>query len=94
MGAVMTYRLGRFHVNPLLVWVVPALAGLAVTAYLSWGAWVTAHDPRWLTLSQVWWRADLAPARDMTLLVAVLVWLGGLGARSGGRGGCRAAWSA
>ncbi len=41
----MTYRLARFHVNPLVVWVVPALAGLAVTAYLCWGAWVTAHDP-------------------------------------------------
>ena len=27
MGAVMTNRLARFHVNPLLVWVVPALAG-------------------------------------------------------------------
>ena len=42
----MAYRLARFHVNPLAVWVVPALAGLAVTAYLCWGAWVTAHDPR------------------------------------------------
>ena len=63
MGAVMTNRLARFHVNPLFVWVVPALAGGAVTAYLSWGAWVTAHDPRWLTVSHVWWRAGLAPPK-------------------------------
>ena len=34
----MTNRLARFHVNPLMVWVVPALAGVLVTAYLSWGA--------------------------------------------------------
>ena len=71
----MAYRLARFHVNPLAVWVVPALAGLAVTAYLCWGAWVTAHDPGWLTVSHVWWRVDLAPRNDMTLLVAVLVGL-------------------
>jgi hypothetical protein len=75
MGAVMTNRLMRFHVNPLFGWVVPALAGVAVTAYLCWGAWVTAHDPRWLALNHVWWRSDLAPRNDMTLLVAVLVGL-------------------
>jgi hypothetical protein len=80
MGAVMTHRLGRFHVNPLLVWVVPASAGLAVTAYLCWGAWVTAHDPRWLTVSDVWWRTDLGPRNDPTLLVAILIWLATWGA--------------
>jgi hypothetical protein len=75
MGAVMTYRLTWFHVNRMFVWVLPALAGLMVTAYLAWGAWITAHDPRWLTLSQVWWRVGLRPTNDMTLLAAVLVWL-------------------
>jgi hypothetical protein len=75
MGTVMTNRLTRFHVNPLFVWVVPALAGVAVTGYLAWGAWVTAHDPKWLNLDHVWWRAGLAPDNDTTLLVAVLVWL-------------------
>ena len=75
MGAVMTNRLARFHVNPLYVWVVPALAGAAITAYLCWGAWVTAHDPRWLTLSHAWWRSGLAPRNDLALLVAVLVGL-------------------
>jgi hypothetical protein len=75
MGAVMTNRLAWFHVNRLALWVVPAVAGVFVTVYLSWGAWVTAHDPRWLTLSQVWWRADLRPTDDTTLLVAMAVWL-------------------
>src|ERR1700744_3665476 len=76
MGAVMIYRLAWFHVNRMFVWVVPALAGLAMTAYLSWGAWLTAHDARWLSTSSVWWRAGLRPDNDMTLLVAVLVWIG------------------
>ncbi len=71
----MTYRLAWFHVNRMLVWVGPAVAGLVVTAYLAWGAWVTAHNPRWLTLSHVWWRAGLRPDNDTTLLLAVLVWL-------------------
>src|ERR1700761_9577990 len=71
----MTNRLARFHVNPLLAWLAPALAGLAITAYLSWGAWVTAHDPRWLTLSHAWWRRDLDPNRDVTLLVALAAWV-------------------
>src|ERR1700760_4846476 len=75
MGAVMTNRLARFHVDPQAVWVVPALAGLLITAYLSWGAWVSAHDLRWLTLNHAWWRADLAPNNDVTLLVALAVWL-------------------
>ena len=71
----MTNRLARFHVNPLFAWVVPGLAVVVVTGYLSWGAWVAAHNPRWLTVSHVWWRADLAPRNDMTLLVALLVGL-------------------
>ncbi len=71
----MTNRLAWFHVNRMALWVVPALAGLFVTAYLSWGAWVTAHDPKWLTASEVWWRVDLRPANNVTLLVALLVWL-------------------
>jgi hypothetical protein len=75
MGAVMTYRLAWFHVNRMFVWVVPALGGLAVTAYLAWGAWVTAHDQRWLRASSAWWRSGLRPDNNTTLLVAVLVWL-------------------
>src|ERR1700761_2110118 len=71
----MTNRLARFHVNPLAAWVVPGVAGGVVTAYLCWGGWVTAHDPQWLTLSRVWWRSDLRPTDDITLLVAMAVWL-------------------
>src|SRR6201996_4829696 len=75
MGAVMAHRLAWFHVNRMFVWVVPGLAGLATTAYLAWGAWITAHDQHWLALSSVWWRTGLRPGNDTTLLVAVLVWL-------------------
>jgi len=71
----MTNRLGRFHVNPLLAWVLPALAGLTITAYLSWGAWVSAHDTKFLTLGSVWWRTDLRPGNNTTLLVAIAIWL-------------------
>ncbi|HEY2521970.1 MAG TPA: hypothetical protein VGJ19_17820 [Streptosporangiaceae bacterium] len=59
----------------MLLWLAPAGAGLVVTAYLAWGAWVTAHDPEWLRISSVWWRAELRPTNDTTLLAAVLVWL-------------------
>jgi hypothetical protein len=72
MGAVMSYRLAWLFRGS---WVVPVLAGLAITAYLSWGAWVTAHDLRWLTLDRAWWRSWLAPSDDTTLLVAIAVWL-------------------
>src|SRR6201996_5792751 len=75
MGAVMAHRLAWFHGNRMFVWVVPGLAGLATTAYLAWGAWITAHDQHWLALSSVWWRTGLRPGNDTTLLVAVLVWL-------------------
>jgi hypothetical protein len=75
MGAVMTHRLAWFHVNRMFVWVVPGLAGLATTGYLAWGAWITAHNQHWLTLSSAWWRAGLRPSNDTTLLAAVLVWL-------------------
>jgi len=71
----MAHRLAWFHVNRMFVWVVPGLAGLATTAYLAWGAWITAHDQHWLALSSVWWRTGLRPGNDTTLLVAVLVWL-------------------
>src|ERR1700760_1928337 len=70
----MTERLARVHAARQYLWILPALAGLAVTGYLSWGAWVTARDSRLLTLSHVWWRAGLAPSNDMTLLVTALVW--------------------
>jgi hypothetical protein len=93
MGAVMSYRLAWFHVNRMFVWVLPALGGLAITAYLAWGAWMTAHSQRLLNASSVWWRAGLRAGNDTKLLVAVLVWLAP-GPRSGGRVGRRADRSA
>lgn len=74
-GAVMAIRLGRVEVNRRAAWVLPAALGAAVTAYLAWGAWVSAHDPKWPYLSQVWWRAWLQPSADRTLLITIAVWL-------------------
>jgi len=54
--------------------VLPAALGAAVTAYLAWGAWVSAHDQHWLYLHQEWWRIGLRPGSNRTLLVAAAVW--------------------
>jgi hypothetical protein len=59
-------------------WAIPALLGAAALAYLDWGAWVSAHDPRWLYLNQAWWRTWLQPDRDVTLLATAGVWLAAL----------------
>ena len=75
MGAVWAGRLARFHVNRQGAWLIPALLGAAVTAYLSWGAWVSAHDPKWLSVDHAWWRAALRPDSNRTLLIALAVWL-------------------
>lgn len=55
-------------------WVLPAALGVAVTAFLAWGAWVSAHNPRWPYLDQAWWRVCLRPGSNVTLLVAAAVW--------------------
>jgi hypothetical protein len=74
----MAVRLGRVEVSRREAWVVPAAAGGAVTAYLAWGAWVSAHDPQWPYRSQVWWRTWLQPGNDRALLVAIAVYLAAL----------------
>ncbi len=71
----MAIRLGRVEVNRRAAWVLPAVLGAAVTGYLAWGAWVSAHDPKWPYASPVWWRAWLQPDSDRTLLVVIAVWL-------------------
>jgi hypothetical protein len=71
----MAIRLGRVEVNRRAAWVLPAALGVAVTGYLAWGAWVSAHDPKWPYASPVWWRTWLQPESDRTLLVAIAVWL-------------------
>ena len=68
-------RLSRVHVNRRGAWLPPAAAGLALTVFLSWGAWVSAHDPKWPGLGHAWWRVALRPASDETLLAALAVWL-------------------
>ena len=75
MGAVMAIRLGKVEVNRRAAWVLPAVLGAVVTGYLAWGAWVSAHDPKWPYASPVWWRAWLQPDSDRTLLVVIAVWL-------------------
>jgi hypothetical protein len=57
------------------VWAMPAALATAVTGYLAWGAWVTAHHPSWLYLDQKWWRAWLRPSHDGVLLVVIVMWL-------------------
>jgi hypothetical protein len=71
----MAIRLGRVEVNRRAAWLVPVVPGVAVVAYLSWGAWVSAHDPQWPYHGQVWWRTWLQPGNDRALLVAIAVWL-------------------
>jgi hypothetical protein len=75
MGTVMAIRLGKVEVNRRAAWVMPAALGAVVTGYLAWGAWVSAHDPRWPYIGHVWWRTWLQPGGQRTLLVAIGIWL-------------------
>ena len=49
--------MAKARVGRRAIWAVPGAAGGAAVVYLAWGAWVSAHDPRWPYLSDVWWRA-------------------------------------
>jgi RyR domain len=75
MGREMAIRLGNVEVNRRAAWVLPAVLGAAVTAYLAWGAWVSAHDPKWSYAGQAWWRTWLQPDDQRTLLVAIAIWI-------------------
>jgi hypothetical protein len=59
-------------------WLIPVALGAVAIGYLSWGAWVSAHDPHWLYINQAWWRILLRPQQDWTLACTVALWLGGL----------------
>ncbi len=72
------HRLGRNYLNRQGAWLIPAVLGASVTAFLCWGGWVSAHDPKWPYLGDTWWRAALRPASDQTLLAAVAVWFAAL----------------
>jgi hypothetical protein len=45
------------------------------TVYLAWGALASVRDPRWLRLSNAWWRVGLRPGANGTILVVVGLWL-------------------
>jgi hypothetical protein len=75
MGRVMAIRLGKVGVNRRAAWMLPAALGAVVVGYLAWGAWVSAHDPRWPDASQTWWRAWLQPDCQRTLLIAIAIWV-------------------
>ena len=59
-------------------WLIPVALGAVAIGYLSWGAWVSAHDAHWLNANQAWWRVLLRPQQDWTLACTVALWLGGL----------------
>ena len=56
------------------VWLLPAAIGTAVTALLSWAAWITAWPVRWPDLYHAWWWTLLRPDQDVTLLVTAALW--------------------
>ena len=68
-------RIRRVRVDQRVTWLVPAVAGAVVTAYLSWGGWVSAHDVTWTSHGHVWWRSALRPDDDGAILTAAAVWL-------------------
>ena len=57
---------------------MPALLGSVVTAYLAWGAWVSAADWHWLYQTQAWWRVWLRPGYVVGPLVFAGLWLAAL----------------
>lgn len=71
----MPGRLDRVHLSRRILWVAPAVAGAGLTAYLAWGAWVSAADQMWLYRDQVWWRVWLRPGDATVPLVLVILWL-------------------
>ena len=71
---MISARLSAVRVTQRAAWALPAVLGAAVTAFLAWGAWVSAHDPHWLHVNQAWWRVCLRPGSNWTLLIAVAVW--------------------
>jgi Trk K+ transport system NAD-binding subunit len=58
-----------------VAWILPLIPAMVVTAYLDWGAWVSARDPAWLYWDQQWWRIWLRPGSDGPLVVVVVLWL-------------------
>jgi hypothetical protein len=59
-------------------WVVPIIPAVVATAYLCWGAWLSARDAHWLSPHPDWWRARLEPGDNWAILVVVVLWLAAL----------------
>jgi hypothetical protein len=72
-GAVIRDRL--YYRVIRVAWELPAAAGAVVTGYLAWGAWVSAHNPGWLDISQAWWRVGLRPGNSQAVLALVGLWI-------------------
>jgi hypothetical protein len=75
---VVTARRFRIRAGRRFAWVVPAAAGAAITAYLAWGAWVSAGNRPWLYHSQAWWRVWLRPGNVALPVLFAAAWLSAL----------------
>ncbi len=74
----MTNRPGWAPRGRQAAWALPGALGTAVTIYLAWGAWVSAHDPGWPYASPVWWRVWLRPDHELALLGMATLWCAAL----------------
>ena len=68
-------RLASIRRSQRFLWLVPVFFGAVVTAYLAWGAWVSAADRHWLYRDQAWWRVCLRPGNVLVPLVLIGVWV-------------------
>jgi hypothetical protein len=75
---VVTARRFRIRAGRRFAWVTPAAAGVAVTAYLAWGAWVSAGHRAWLYQTQAWWRVWLRPGNISLPIIFAALWLAAL----------------
>lgn len=75
---MVTARRFRIRAGRRFAWAAPAAAGAAITAYLAWGAWVSAGDRPWLYQTQAWWRVWLRPGNVALPLIFAALWLSAL----------------
>jgi hypothetical protein len=73
-GAMLAVR-AALRPSRRTAWAAPIILAVIATGYLAWGAWVSVRDPRWLTVSQAWWRVLLRPGDNWTVLAVVGLWL-------------------
>lgn len=73
-----TIRARGMRLSRRAVWLVPALLAAGLTGFLAWGAWVSAHDPRWIYLGHMWWRAWLQSDNDEASVTLLTLWFAAL----------------